>query len=411
MRVLQLTDLYAPLLGGLERHVEVLSRELVRRGHRVAVATVAAAEGSPAYEEDDGLAIHRLTSWAQRARLHAEPAKPFHPNLPDPGVAAQLRRVIARERPDVVHAHSWIVYSFLPLKAWSGARLVLSMHHFGMACPKLTYVHRGGMCDGPAYAKCVACAREQYGLAKAAVVTTAARASAPLNRGIDRWVAVSPAVARPVVEHARHARDVRVVPVFLAPETARAAAGRPRPSFLPAQGGFLLFAGVLGPHKGVDVLLDAYRRLREPPPLVLLGPPHRDMPREVPPGVTVALDVPHADVMAAWRECILGVVPSVWPEPFGTVALEAMSCGRPLVASAVGGLADVVVDGETGLLVPPGDPAALAEAIAALLADPDRRARLGAAGRRRCETVFAASTVVPELEAIYADVLCRPARA
>src|SRR5207302_1759145 len=77
------------------------------------------------------------------------------------------------------------------------------------------------------------------------------------------------------------------------------------------------------------------------------------------------------------------VVCTPWYEPFGIVPLEAMACGVPVIASAVGGLTDTVVHGETGLLVPPRDPAAVAEAAKRLLACPVMRASFGRAGVRR----------------------------
>jgi glycosyltransferase involved in cell wall biosynthesis len=98
------------------------------------------------------------------------------------------------------------------------------------------------------------------------------------------------------------------------------------------------------------------------------------------------------------------VVPSVWPEPFGQVALEAMACGRAVIASNIGGLRDVVVDGETGVMVPPGDITALREALRMLMSDPARRARMGEAGRRRARAFFA-STVVRRIEQVYTQVL------
>ena len=59
--------------------------------------------------------------------------------------------------------------------------------------------------------------------------------------------------------------------------------------------------------------------------------------------------------MIGWKHCAVGVVPSVWPEPFPQVAIEAMACGKPVIASAVGGMGDMVIDGESGLLVEPGN--------------------------------------------------------
>ena len=94
------------------------------------------------------------------------------------------------------------------------------------------------------------------------------------------------------------------------------------------------------------------------------------------------------------------LMPSLW-EGFGLVLLEAMAQGVPVVGSAVSAIPEVVADGETGLLVPPRDPVALAEALAALLADPARRAAMGAAGRARLEAEFSPARMVGATAALY----------
>ena len=119
-----------------------------------------------------------------------------------------------------------------------------------------------------------------------------------------------------------------------------------------------------------------YRNLHSAGPLVVIGTaPGRDLRFDE--GITVALDVDHDQVMGAWAHCTMGVVPSVWEEPWGQVAAEAGTLGKPVVASRVGGLKDVVIDGYTGLLVPPSDPDALRTAIDLLMASPDMRADMG----------------------------------
>jgi glycosyltransferase involved in cell wall biosynthesis len=114
--------------------------------------------------------------------------------------------------------------------------------------------------------------------------------------------------------------------------------------------------------------------------------------------------VPHPAAIEALRRAAFSVAPSLLPESFGIVALEAAAAGKPTVASALGGLADVVVDGETGFLVPPGDVGALAAVLGRLCGDEALRERLGAAARVRAAE-FGAEAVVPRVEAAYADAI------
>jgi glycosyltransferase involved in cell wall biosynthesis len=99
------------------------------------------------------------------------------------------------------------------------------------------------------------------------------------------------------------------------------------------------------------------------------------------------------------------VVCMPWYEPFGMVPLEAMACGRPVVASAVGGIVDTVVDGATGTLVRPQRPDMLAHALRRLLSDPVRRAGYGLAGRERAAMRYRWDRIGAETEAVYASVL------
>lgn len=96
----------------------------------------------------------------------------------------------------------------------------------------------------------------------------------------------------------------------------------------------------------------------------------------------------HDEMRALYQASDICVVPSVWDEPFGLVALEAMALGRPVCASRVGGLQNIVIDGETGFLFDRGDAAALAQKLAALLDDAGLRVRMGEAGRRRVEAHY-----------------------
>ena len=105
------TDFYPPFLGGVEVMVSTLSHELVRRGHDVAVATLA-APGLPSEEVDQGVRVYRVPATSQRARfLFANGARPWAPPVPDPEATAALRRIARIEEPDVVHGHDWLARS------------------------------------------------------------------------------------------------------------------------------------------------------------------------------------------------------------------------------------------------------------------------------------------------------------
>src|SRR6202044_3606498 len=115
--------------------------------------------------------------------------------IPDPGLVRSLAALIRQKDPHVVHAHSWILHSLLPLLPTSRARLVVTMHDYGMVCAKTTLVHKGTVCTGPDFAKCVACASGQYGVGRATALTTGLTVMRRWHRRVDRYIAVSNPVA------------------------------------------------------------------------------------------------------------------------------------------------------------------------------------------------------------------------
>lgn len=407
MRVLMLAQWYPPIIGGEELHVRNLSVELVRRGHEVTVATLA-QPGLPETESHDGVQIVRLRSSAQRLGwLFADPNRQSAPPAPDPELVAGLERIVRRVRPEVMHAHNWIVHSAVPLKLSGRAPLLLSLHDFSLVCAVKVLLRRGVACSGPGPLKCLSCAASHYGPVKGSVTTIANALGAVVERrAISAFLPVSAAVAeRNGLGDLPH----RVIPNFVLDRPSDGDADvdvGPYQERLPEEP-FLLFVGALGRLKGLEVLLNAYRLLRDPPPLVLIGYPMQgtaDILADLPPNVRVLGQWPPQAVRAAWNTALMGIVPSICPEACPTVVIEAMQTATPVVATRMGGIPELVVEGETGLLVPPSDAHALAGAIASLLANPSEAGRLGHVGQQR-SALFRASAVVPRIEAAYREVI------
>jgi glycosyltransferase involved in cell wall biosynthesis len=163
----------------------------------------------------------------------------------------------------------------------------------------------------------------------------------------------------------------------------------------------LFVAGPNNPTKGIADLRPAFLRLRERYPdlrLRVVGDPPDGIAGED--GVEIAGRVPRQAMPDEYRRADLFVLPTLSDNTPVTL-MEAMASGLPAVATAVGGIPELVVPGVTGRLVPPGDVSALAAAMEGLLADPELRRRMGSASRQVAETRFGRQRMISELEDIY----------
>ena len=375
--------------GGQNVHVAALAAGLAQHGHDVTVHT---------RRDDESLPERMVTQDGYNVvHIAAGPAR----ELPKddllqhmPRFARELRRQWATHPPDVVHAHFWM----------SGLASVEAAASLLSPVPVLQTFHALGSVK-----------RRHQGAAD-----TSPPDRIDLERGLCRDVAHVVATCTDEVFELRRlglpSDRVSIVPcgVDTAEFTARGPVAprteRPR----------LLVLGRLVERKGQD---DAVRALRAVPDaeLVVVGGPSRealDADPEVRRLRAIAAEagvadrlvfagaVPRSDV-PAWVRSADVVLAVPWYEPFGITPLEAMACGRPVVATAVGGLVDTVADGVTGDLVPPRDPERLGEGLAALLTDDERRAAYGAAGVKRARARYRWSRVVADTEAVYRQVRAR----
>ena len=374
MKILHLASEYPPQkVYGLGRAVRELAVAQAGLGHDVHVVTNSMS-GSGHEVDDRGVHVHRV---------HFPP-----PPKPADDVTTVLQfniQVIERvanasfaNGVDVVHSHDWLTgMAGIAVRSMIGAPLALTVHDtaygksLGDVDPSRKYVMD----------------LERYSFSQADLLVCP-------SDFIRKEVAVAYGVS---------GRHVVVVPQGVCPLSGER---DPEP-------GTVLFIGRLDPEKGVDVLLRAAGEvlgsLPEAKFLIAGTGKLEESLKQQARGLGDAVEFLGyvADPGPLYRRAAVVVVPSLY-EPFGLVALEGMVCGRAVVVSRTGGLAEIVSDGNDGLLVPPGDAHALARAVSRLLNDGALQASLGEAGRRTCVERFTWDAVAKGYLAGYREVLRGP---
>jgi len=176
---------------------------------------------------------------------------------------------------------------------------------------------------------------------------------------------------------------------------------------------YILFVGRVSRQKGMTYLIDAMKYVDPGVKCVLCSsaPDTKELEDEIaakvasePRVLWINYLLREEQYVELYSNAAVFACPSVY-EPFGIINLEAMACGTPVVASAVGGILETVVDGETGFLVPPAEPKALADAINRLIRDENMRRQFGKNGRRRVEDYFSWTSIAKKVEELYAETV------
>lgn len=351
-------EVLGPSTGGIRRHVAVLADGLERRGWSVTVAGPAGVL--------DGL----------RSDLEPVPVS-LGPRAP---AAVRSLRPLVREA-DVVHAHG-LTAGWVARAAGAGPKLVVTVHNL--------------------------------------VLDAASGRTAPLLRRLEAWL---PARARQTIVISPAMRDRFAVgggslhlvpPVGPIPAVSRPAADVRAELGVGLHDPLVVLVGRLHPQKDIGTLIEAAARLDSGVQVVVAGegpqrPELEARIRRLGLGGRVRLLGARTDAADLQAAADVVVMCSIW-EGFGLVVAEALHLGRPVVATAVGPVPSMVVDGETGRLVPPSDPEALAAAIGDLLADPARAAELGRAGAKLVAPHFDTDALVRRVEEVYELVTEEPDR-
>ena len=392
MRIAMVSEHASPLAtvggvdaGGQNVHVDALSRALARAGHEVTVYTRRDNPDAPdRVPLECGVTVEHLA---------AGPAVPLAKDalLPHVGeLGTRLARRVAEDRPDVVHAHFWMsgLAALLGTRG-TGLPVIQTFHALGLTKRR----YQGRRDTSPA-----ARIRLERALARdvAHVIATSSEETAELMRlGVPRSA-------------------VTVVPCGVDVETfspdgpVAERGSRPR----------VVAVGRLVPRKGFDTIIRALAAVPDAE-LLIAGGPAPDRLDEDPEAYRLRVlarrlgvadrvrllgAVPRGDVPALLRSADIVACAPVY-EPFGIVPLEAMACGVPIVATAVGGIVDTVVDGATGMLVPPRRPDTLSTALRQLLAEPFWREAYGTAGVDRARSRYSWDRVATDTLAVYERVL------
>ncbi|MBI2216276.1 MAG: glycogen synthase [Candidatus Rokubacteria bacterium] len=381
MKALLLTREYPPhIYGGAGVVVDQLSQALSRR---MQVEVRCFGDREP---RKDGLVVRGYTPW-ERLKAGADGPR-FTPALETLSIALAMARDPVDA--DVAHAHTWYadmaglwirmlhripfivtLHSMEPLRPWKADQL-------GSGYLVSTWIEKTGV------------------------------------ESADRVIAVSQKMRDDILEHFC-ADPARVVVIHngIDPDRFKRTDRRDALAKYGARPPYVLFVGRITDQKGIFHLLDAAPKLPAGVQVVFCASApdtpeiEERMKRAVPqhPNVLwIPAMVPVEEVVQLYSHAAVFVCPSVY-EPFGLINLEAMACGTAVVASAVGGILEVVEDGTTGLLVQPGRPDDLAGAIRQLLDDPARARAMGQAGRRRVEEKFSWASVAQRTEQVYREAI------
>jgi glycosyltransferase involved in cell wall biosynthesis len=396
MRILQITRFYA-LTGGAEKTARLAARGLRAEGHDVLTAH---GDANAAGEPD---AVYLP------AVARARPGRPR-------GALRALQRLAARFRPDVIHFH--LFDDPLTVRALNRKTpVVRSSHGSWPYCPSGTkyWPGRREVCDRPFGGGCIAgarrwgCARRDYLGDMGRLELAASLAACYAFRAVDARLGAVVVPSRWLADlMARAGADRRRLVVVPPPAEIP-------PVFVPLNGGPPRIAAVgrLTYVKGFDDVIRALGFLPRAVELVVAGagPQEgalRDLARRLGVASRVAFLgwVPNAELPSVFAAAAVVALPTLCPEAFGHVGLEAMACGRPVVAYRVGGIPEWLEDGRVGFLAEPHHPRDLAAKLGKVLAAPAAAARMGEAGREAVVR-YSAAAHARRLLAVYEEATAR----
>jgi glycosyltransferase involved in cell wall biosynthesis len=395
MRILLVHNHYGKP-SGEEAVVRGLHELLVQHGHAV-------------------IPFFRSSAEILNSRLGA--AKAFVTGVYSFASKARMRTLLAEHRADVVHIHNLfplISPSILGECRRAGVPVVMTVHNYRLVCPSGLHMSRGRVCERCAGGREFHCVinRCEGGLLKSAgyaLRNAVARKLRLFHRNVTMYVALTDFQRRRMIDAGFSAERIAVIPNMTSSggpattdEACTAAAAAPAPSPEPPTGDHVGYVGRISPEKGLTTLLKAAAML--PHVRFRIAGTNDRMPllaTTAPPNVHFVGHLTGPAIDAFYRNCRMLVLCSTWFEGFPMVLADAMLHAKPVICSRIGGLPEIVDDGRTGLLFPPGDAAELANHIGRMWNDPALCRAFGLAGRAKAVRCYSPTAYYERLIQVY----------
>jgi glycosyltransferase involved in cell wall biosynthesis len=428
-----LSDFYFPIITGTQIQNLLLSKELIRRGHKVDVCTTGYGY-LPEFNVERKVKVFRIRGLFQRIPLlFKDPKMRYHPPVKDPIITKKLKKIIEMEKPDIIHAHGWIMYSALPLIGKYSIPLIATLHDNGLICPKRS----GEICKQPLTNTCLSCGKETYGTLKSFLVYFALKMNKPKLKQVDRFLAIS------LYQKSIYSKnlglnnnDIILIPnavdleeFFPGACTKESMRRCERKLGVKSNSNKIVHIGRFSRdklHAILNVVNATPRIVKEFPntQILLVGDgPFFDYVSKLAEKINHQLGRVSVIMTGSMKEedmpeiidladIVIGV---------GRVPLEAMACGKPVIVA--GGIVGPLGGNYGGIVTPKNiaklkvhnfsgrnslertNPRNIAEACTRLLVDKEYRSFLGRFGREYVEKEHDVRKIVRQVEAVYHDAL------
>jgi len=388
MKILIIND-YGVKIGGTEDYILGLKRGLIERGHDVKILT------SDCHLNKKFFSDYQFYSIDQESKFR------WIPYLLNFKLKKQITKIIQEFNPDLIHLNNFLYHtSPIVLFLIKGIPSVMTVHDYQLICPLGTFLPKQeSLCLNKINKKCISC----IGPVKFIIELLKRQLINQGIKNITRFITPSNYLKKQMELNGFGPVCTLYNGIKLFNYSS------------PPNHKILSYFGRLSPEKGVDYLIRAMPKIISKFPdakLEIIGDgPEREHLMEL--SKTLGLmgsvffrgKIPHEKISKYYQDSSIIIVPSIWPEPFGLIGPEAMSVGRPVIASNMGGIPEWLENGKTGFLVPPMNQDAIAKKVIYLLGKPKLMKQVGINGRKKAEKEFDVNEYVKKIERIYLEVI------